>query len=101
MNSKRTGLLEFYADWCAPCLRVSPIVAELAHEFEDRIRLVRVNVDTDSALVDKYRVYSLPTVVFLVGGREVDRMIGAKTKGKYRAAIIKSLRKRKSISHRE
>ncbi len=97
MNSKRAVLLEFYADWCAPCLRVSPIVADLAHEFEGKLRLIRVNVDTDSALVEKYRVYSLPTVVFVVGGREVDRMIGSKTKGKYRAAIIKSLGQRKSI----
>jgi thioredoxin 1 len=95
MNSKRAALLEFYADWCAPCLRVSPIVVGLAHEFEGKIRLVRVNVDTESVLVDKYRVYSLPTVVFVVGGREVDRMTGAKTKGKYRAAIIKALRKRR------
>ncbi len=77
-------------------MRVSPIVAKLAHEFGSKIRLIRVNVDADSVLVDKYRVYSLPTVVFVVGGREVDRMIGAKTKGKYRAAIVKSLRKRKS-----
>lgn len=96
MNSRKTTLLEFYADWCAPCLRVSPMVAELAHEFEGKIRLVRVNVDTDSALVDKHRVYSLPTLVFVVSGHEVDRMIGAKTKAKYRTAIIKSLRKRNS-----
>ena len=95
MNSKRADLLEFYADWCAPCVRVSPIVAKLANEFGSKIRLIRVNVDTDSALVDKYQVYSLPTVVIVVGGREVDRMIGAKTKVKYRAAIVKSLRKRK------
>ena len=98
MTSKRTALIEFYADWCAPCLRVSPIVADLAHEFGDKIRLVRVHVDTDSVMVDKYRVYSLPTVVFLVGRREVDRMTGAKTKATYRAAIIKSLHKRKSNS---
>ena len=71
-------------------------MAELADEFEDSVRLIRVNVDTDSVLVNKYRVYSLPTVIFVAGRLEVDRMTGAKSKAKYRAAIIKSLRKRKS-----
>ena len=96
MNSKRPALLEFYADWCAPCLRASAIIEDLAHEFEGKIRLVRVNVDTDTVMADKYHVYSLPTVVFLANRREAERMVGAKTKGKYRAAIVKLLRKKRS-----
>jgi thioredoxin-like negative regulator of GroEL len=75
---------------------VSPLLKRLAHEFEGKIRLVRVNVDADSLMVDRYRVYSIPTIVFVSDGREVDRIVGAKGKDQYRAAIIKSLRKSRS-----
>jgi thioredoxin-like negative regulator of GroEL len=68
----------------------------LAQEFEGKIRLARVNVDTDSVMVDRYRVYSIPTIVFVLDGREIDRIIGAKGKDQYRAAIIRSLRKSRS-----
>jgi thioredoxin 1 len=90
-------LLDFYADWCAPCRIVSPLLATLAHEFEEKTRLVKVNVDTNSDMVNKYGVYSIPTIVFIRNGREIDRIIGAKTKDKYRNAIIKSLQKKRTV----
>jgi thioredoxin 1 len=91
-DSKTPVMLEFYADWCAPCQEVSPALEELAHEFQGRIRLVRVNVDADSELVDKYAVYSIPTIVMVRNGREANRIIGAKGKDQYRAAIIETLK---------
>lgn len=91
-------MLDFYADWCAPCRRVSPLLTELASEFEGKIRIVRVDADNNSAMVDRHQVYSLPTVVFLRNKREIDRMVGAKSKAQYRAAIIKSLKKGQSSS---
>jgi thioredoxin 1 len=68
----------------------------LAQEFEGKIRLARVNVDADSVMVDRYRVYSIPTIVLVLDGHEIDRIIGAKGKDQYRAAIIRSLRKSRS-----
>jgi thioredoxin 1 len=91
-DSKTPVMLEFYADWCAPCQEVSPALEELAHEFQGRIRLIRVNVDADSELVDKYAVYSIPTIVMVRNGREANRIIGAKGKDQYRAAIIEALK---------
>jgi thioredoxin 1 len=93
MVSKGVVLLEFYADWCAPCKRVSPALHDLAREFAGKIRLVTLNVDADSHLVYKHGVYSIPTVLFLRNGHEVNRLIGAKSKGEYRAAITHSLKK--------
>jgi thioredoxin 1 len=80
-------LLEFYADWCAPCQLASPILEELANEFKSRIKFVRVNVDMDSALVEKYEIYSIPTVVIIQKGKEISRLAGAKTKDQYQQAI--------------
>lgn len=96
LNSRMPVLLDFYADWCAPCQEVSPVLEELAHEFEGKIRLARVNVDArkNEALVEKYEVYSLPTVVFVRDGREVNRITGAKGKEQYRAAVIMTLKDR-------
>jgi len=90
-------VLDFYAGWCAPCRVVSPLLARLAHEFEEKLRIVKVDVDTSSDMVDKYGVYSIPTIVFLRNGREIERIIGAKTKNQYRNAIIKFLQKKRPV----
>jgi thioredoxin 1 len=89
--AKAFVLLDFYADWCAPCRLVSPLLAELAHEFKEKIRLVEVNVDTESEMVNKYGVYSIPTIMFVQNGHEMHRIIGAKTRNHYRNAIVKLL----------
>ena len=95
LNSRTPVLLDFYADWCAPCQEVSPVLEELLHEFDGKICLARVNVDSkkNAALVESYEVYSLPTVVFVRDGREVNRITGAKGKDQYRAAVIKTLKR--------
>jgi len=67
---------------------VSPILKELSSEFEDTIRLVRVNVDFETALVEKYEVYSVPTIVIIRNGTEVSRITGAKDRGMYRTAVL-------------
>jgi len=99
MITKTPVIMDFYADWCAPCKRVSPTLARLAREFKGEIRLVRVNVDNSSLMVERHEVYSIPTVVFVVDGHETDRLIGAKNEQQYRAAIIKIL-KRKRRGHK-
>jgi thioredoxin-like negative regulator of GroEL len=70
-------------------------LADLAHEFQGKIQLVEVNVDTESVMVDKYGVYSIPTVVFVQNGHEMHRIIGAKTKNQYRNAMLKLLQSKR------
>jgi thioredoxin 1 len=93
--AKAITLLDFYADWCAPCRLVSPLLADLAHEFQGKIQLVEVNVDTESEMVNKYGIYSIPTVVFIQNGQEMHRIIGAKTKNQYRNAMLKLLQSKR------
>ena len=74
-NSQKPVLLDFYADWCGPCRMVGPIIEEIANERDD-IVVGKVNVDEEPELARKFGIMSIPTVVFLKDGVEVDRKIG-------------------------
>ena len=75
LNSEKTVLIDFYADWCGPCKMFSPVVEAVAYENED-IKVVKVNVDNAQDLAIKYQVMSIPTTVIIQNGKEVDRAVG-------------------------
>ena len=68
-------LIDFYADWCGPCKMLSPIVAEIAQERSD-IKVVKVNVDESPNISIDYQIMSIPTLVVIKDGNEVNRSIG-------------------------
>lgn len=70
-------LVDFYADYCAPCRRLGPTLERLAQEFAGRVEIVKVDVVADPALAKRYRVESIPMLLFVAGGRVVDQVIGA------------------------
>lgn len=72
-------LLDFYADWCGPCRMVAPLVEEIANEHPE-IAVGKVNVDREGALAGKFKVYSIPTLVALKGGKVVNIAVGARPK---------------------
>ena len=75
LQSDKTVLIDFYADWCGPCKVLSPIVKEFASENPD-IKVVKVNVDEAQNLAINYEVMSIPTLVVIKDGKEVNRRIG-------------------------
>ena len=75
LQSDKTVLIDFYADWCGPCKMLSPIVDEVAEENTD-IKVVKINVDNAQDLAMKYQVMSIPTLVVIKDGREVNRSVG-------------------------
>lgn len=75
LQSDKPVLIDFYADWCGPCKMLSPIVDEVAEENTD-IKVVKINVDNAQDLAMKYQVMSIPTLVVIRDGREVNRSIG-------------------------
>ena len=79
LNSDKTVLIDFYADWCGPCKAYSPIVEAVASENED-IKVVKVNVDDAQDLAIKYQVMSIPTTVVIKNGQEVNRAVGMMSK---------------------
>ena len=79
INSDKTVLIDFYADWCGPCKAYSPIVESVASENED-IKVVKINVDNAQDIAIKYQVMSIPTTVVIKEGKEVNRAVGMVSK---------------------
>lgn len=70
-------LLDLWAPWCGPCRMVAPVVEKLAEEYNDRFKFCRLNVDENPQTAAKYKVMSIPTLIFFKGGTAVDTVIGA------------------------
>jgi len=79
LNSDKTVLIDFYADWCGPCKAYSPIVEAVAAENED-IKVVKIDVDNAQDIAIKYQVMSIPTTVVIKDGKEVNRAVGMMSK---------------------
>ncbi len=69
-------VVDFYATWCPPCRMLAPLLDEMAARYGGRVRFVKVNIDESPDLARQYRVSGVPTLVFLYGGTEVDRVVG-------------------------
>lgn len=80
-------LVDFYADWCGPCRLLAPTLQRLSTEFADRARIVKVNIDREPELADQYQVESIPTLVFVAGGRVVGRTSGVASEASLRNAL--------------
>ena len=79
INSDKTVLIDFYADWCGPCKAYSPIVESVATENQD-IKVVKINVDNAQDIAIKYQVMSIPTTVVIKNGQEINRAVGMMSK---------------------
>jgi len=73
-------LLDLWAPWCGPCRMVAPVIEELAAEMAGRVRVAKLNVDENPATASRFRVQSIPTLLVLKAGRELDRMVGVQPK---------------------
>lgn len=70
-------LVDFYADWCGPCKMMSPVIEELAGEYEGTVKVGKLNVDEQPSTAQKYRVMSIPTMLVIKNGEAVETIVGA------------------------
>ena len=80
LQSNKPVLVDFWAEWCAPCRKVSPLLEEIAGEMPDQLEIVKLNADENPETVRTYRVMSLPTMTLFKNGEPVKQIIGARPK---------------------
>ena len=73
-------LIDFFADWCGPCMVMKPVMEELEKELAGKVEFKKINVDENEEETTKYGVMSIPTYLILKDGKEIDRLIGAASK---------------------
>ena len=81
LQSDKPVLVDFWADWCAPCKKVEPLLAEIADEMGDKVTIVKLNIDENPETARAYQVMSVPTLTVFKGGEPVSSVAGAKPKG--------------------
>ena len=77
LQSDKPVLIDFWAAWCAPCRMIAPIVAELAQEYDGKVKIGKLDVDSNQQTAIKYGVRSIPTVLIIKNGEVADTIIGA------------------------
>ena len=89
LKSEGIVLADFYSDSCGPCRKVSPVLNELEEKYKSKIKLAKIDVNSDAKLARKYVVRAVPTIVFFKNGTESTRILGAADKSDYSSVIEK------------
>ena len=89
LGGDQPAVVDFWAEWCAPCRQIAPIIKELAAQYGDQVKIVKVDVDSSPNTAGKYGVRSIPTVLAISGGQVVEQLVGARPKADFEAMIQK------------
>ena len=91
LKSQKLIIVDFYASWCAPCKMQTPILVEFQTETEDKVRLIKVDVDQNPEIASKYKVTSIPTLILFRDGVEKEKRVGLTPKSTLSEMLIKYL----------
>ena len=83
LNAETPTIIDFWAEWCAPCRAISPIVKDLADQFDGKVKVVKMNIDENPGTPGKFGVRAIPTVLAFKGGTVVDQITGARPKSAF------------------
>ena len=80
VNSDIPSMVDFWAEWCGPCKKVGPVVEELAAEYNGKIKIAKMDVDSNRQTPAKFGIRNIPTLILFKGGKVVNTIVGAQPK---------------------
>jgi len=92
LQSKSPVIVDFWAQWCVPCLAAAPVLEELSNEYDGKIGFAKVDVESNTPLATTYSIAAIPTILIFKGGRPVKQMLGYKSKKEFKKIFDEVLR---------
>ena len=96
LKSEQPVLVDFWAEWCAPCKMLTPTVEQVAQDYEGRAKVVKMNVDENNQVPPRFGIKGIPTLILFKGGKEADRVVGATSKENISRMIDRALESNRS-----
>ena len=87
LGSDKPAIIDFWAEWCAPCRQIAPIIKELAAEYGDRVTIAKMDIDANPATPGSFGVRSIPTVLAIKDGQVVQQIVGARPRADFDSMI--------------
>ena len=91
IGSDLPTLVDFWAEWCAPCKMIAPTVEALAQEYAGKVRIGKLNIDENPSVPTKFGIRGIPTLMLFQGGEVVEQVVGVKSKADLKATIDRAL----------
>jgi len=87
LGSDKPAVIDFWAEWCAPCRQIAPIMKELAEQYGDQVKIVKMDIDSNPGTPGKFGVRAVPTVLAIKGGEVVQQITGARPKADFESMV--------------